>query len=139
VGLHGHPLRTHIFQIERKIAMPHNLQNLAEEDFCYLTTTGRISGRPHTIEIWFALHEQTLYLLSGGRDKSDWVKNALQTPTVQMKINTTILSGTARLITSTEEDSLARKTVFEKYVPRSSDDLVDWSRTSLPIAVDIVK
>jgi deazaflavin-dependent oxidoreductase (nitroreductase family) len=124
-------------EIERIIVMSHDLQNLAQENFCYLTTIGRISGRPHTIEIWFALHEQTLYLLSGGRDKSDWVKNALQTPTVQMKINNTTFSGTARLITGTEEDVLARKIVFEKYVPRSSDDLVDWSRTSLPIAVDI--
>jgi deazaflavin-dependent oxidoreductase (nitroreductase family) len=115
------------------------LQNLSEEDFCYLTTTGRISGRPHTIEIWFALHEQTVYLLSGGRDKSDWVKNALQTPTVQVKINSTIFNGTARLINDIEEDALARKIVFEKYVSRTSDDLVDWSRTSLPIAVDIVK
>src|SRR5437899_12443674 len=112
-------------------------QIFAEEDFCYLTTSGRISGRPHTIEIWFALHEQTLYMLSGGRDKSDWVKNALHTPAVQMKINSTIFSGTARLVTSTEEDTLARKIVFEKYEPRSSDDLVDWSRTSLPVAVDI--
>jgi deazaflavin-dependent oxidoreductase (nitroreductase family) len=137
VGLYGHPLWAPISQIERIIAMSLNLQNLAEENFCYLTTAGRISGRPHTIEIWFALHEQTLYLLSGGRDKSDWVKNALQTPTVQMKINNTIFNGTARLITGTEEDALARKIVFEKYVPRSSDDLVDWSRTSLPIAIDI--
>ena len=114
-----------------------DLPKLAEEDFCYLTTTGRISGHPHTIEIWFALNGQTLYMLSGGRDKSDWVKNALHTPTVQMKINSTIFTGTARLVTNTEEDTLARKIVFEKYVPRSSDDLVDWSRTSLPIAVDI--
>ncbi len=118
--------------------MSSDLQKLAQEDFCYLTTTGRISGRPHTIEIWFALHEQTFYLLSGGRDKSDWVKNAVHTPAVQMKINNTIFSGTARLVTNTEEDTLARKIVFEKYVPRSSDDLVDWSRTSLPIAVDII-
>jgi deazaflavin-dependent oxidoreductase (nitroreductase family) len=114
-----------------------DLKKLAEEDFCYLTTTGRISGRPHTIEIWFTLHEHTLYMLSGGRDKSDWVKNALHTPAVQFKINNTIFDGTARLITGTEEDSLARKTVFEKYVPRTNDDLVDWSRTSLPIAIDI--
>jgi deazaflavin-dependent oxidoreductase (nitroreductase family) len=119
--------------------MSHNLHQLAEEDFCYLTTTGRVSGRPHTIEIWFALHEQTLYMLSGGRDKSDWVKNALQTPTVQMKINSTIFNGTARPITDTEEDALARKIVSEKYVPRSNDDLVDWSRISLPIAVDIAE
>ena len=118
--------------------MSPDLQKLAEEDFCYLTTTGRISGRPHTIEIWFALHEQTLYMLSGGRDKSDWVKNALHTPSVQIKINNTIFSGQARHVNNTEEDTLARKIVFEKYVSRSSDDLVDWSRTSLPIAVDIV-
>ena len=117
--------------------MTGDFEGLAGEDFCYLTTVGRVSGRPHTIEIWFALHEQTLYLLSGGRDKSDWVKNALHTPTVLVEINSTIFSGTARLVTNTEEDTLARKIVFEKYVPRSSDDLVDWSRTSLPIAVDI--
>ena len=118
--------------------MSSDLQKLAQEDFCYLTTTGRVSGRSHTIEIWFALNEQTLYMLSGGRDKSDWVKNALHTPAVQVKINNTLLSGQARLVNNTEEDAVARKLVFEKYVPRSSDDLVDWSRTSLPIAVDIV-
>jgi len=116
-----------------------DLKKLAEEDFCYLTTTGRISGRSHTIEIWFALNGQTLYMLSGGRDKSDWVKNALHTPAVHVKINNTMLSGQARLVNDNEEDALARKLVFEKYVPRSSDDLVEWSRTSLPIAVDIVE
>ncbi len=118
--------------------MSQNLLQLAEEDFCYLTTIGRNSSRPHTIEIWFALHEQTLYILSGGRDKSDWVKNALRNPRVQLKINSTIFNGTARLVSETEEDTLARTIVFEKYMPRSSDDLVDWSRTSLPVAVDIV-
>ena len=117
--------------------MSHKLQQLIEEDFCYLTTIGRISGRPHTIEIWFALHEQTLYMLSGGRDKSDWVKNALHNTAVQLKIDNTIFDGTARLVNGLEEDALARKIVFEKYVPRTSDDLVDWSRTSLPIAIDI--
>ena len=117
--------------------MSQDLQQLAGEDFCYLTTTGRISGRPHTIEIWFALHKQTLYMLSGGRGKSDWVKNALQTPTVQVKINSTSFDGKARLVRDTEEDTLARTIVFEKYTPRSSDDLVDWSQTSLPIAIDI--
>ena len=135
----GGPLWSPVFGIQpnrKHIEMSHDLQKLAEEDFCYLTTIGRISGRPHTIEIWFALHEQTLYMLSGGRDKSDWVKNALQNPTVQLKINSSTFNGTARLVSSNQEDLLARKIVFEKYVHRTSDDLVDWSRTSLPIAVD---
>lgn len=52
----------------------------ADADYCYLTTTGRVSGKAHTIEIWFALHDKTLYLLSGGRETSDWIKNSLHTP-----------------------------------------------------------
>jgi len=39
---------------------------LASEDFCYLTTVGRRTGTRHTIEIWFARENGTLYLLSGG-------------------------------------------------------------------------
>ncbi len=41
---------------------------LAGEQYCYLTTTGRVTGRPHTIEIWFALDGGTLYMLAGGRE-----------------------------------------------------------------------
>jgi hypothetical protein len=29
------------------------LDHIADEDFCYLTTTGRVSGQPRTIKIWF--------------------------------------------------------------------------------------
>jgi hypothetical protein len=27
--------------------------------FCYLTTAGRMSGRPHAAEIWFALQDDS--------------------------------------------------------------------------------
>lgn len=117
--------------------MTTNLQQFADADFCYLTTTGRVSGRPHTIEIWFALHDHTLYILSGGRDKSDWVKNIRQHAAVQVRINDTTLLGNGRIVSEAEEDALARKVVFDKYTPRDSDDLTDWARTSLPVAIDI--
>jgi deazaflavin-dependent oxidoreductase (nitroreductase family) len=117
--------------------MTSDLLQLADEDFCYLTTTGRRSGRPHTIEIWFALSDKTLYLLSGGREGADWVKNARHQPEVQVKIKGQVFAGRARLIADAQEDARARKLVFEKYAPRSSDDLNDWSRTSLPVAVDL--
>ena len=50
------------------------LENLAQEEYCYLTTMGRVSGKPHRIEIWFGTSPGTslgtaskiLYLLSGG-------------------------------------------------------------------------
>ncbi len=34
--------------------------SLAGESYCYLTTTGRKSGEPRTIEIWFALENGVL-------------------------------------------------------------------------------
>jgi deazaflavin-dependent oxidoreductase (nitroreductase family) len=115
-----------------------DLQTLVEDDFCYLTTIGRISGRSHTIEIWFALHEETLYVLSGGRDKSDWVKNMQHQPDVQVKIRDHTFAGKGRIVQNLNEDALARRIVLDKYTPRDSDDLQDWSRTSLPVAIDLI-
>ncbi len=118
--------------------MNDHVQSFADDDFCYLTTTGRRSGRPHTIEIWFALAGSTLYLLSGGRDRSDWVKNVLAHPEVQVKIRERLFTGQARVVSDQQEDALARKLVYDKYTPRDSDDLTDWARTSLPVAIDVV-
>ncbi len=56
------------------------MDDRGEPPFCYLTTAGRVSGRPHTIEIWFALQGRTLFLLSGGGDRSDWVRNLRRDP-----------------------------------------------------------
>jgi deazaflavin-dependent oxidoreductase (nitroreductase family) len=117
--------------------MNDHFQSFADDDFCYLTTTGRHSGRPHTIEIWFALSGSTLYLLSGGRDRSDWVKNILARPEAQVKIRERLFTGRARVVSDQQEDALARKLVFDKYTPRDSDDLTDWARTSLPVAIDV--
>src|ERR671931_2193382 len=58
---------------------PMDEAELAAQDYCYVTTTGRSSGRPHTIEIWFALHGDRAYLLSGGGDRSDWVATCERT------------------------------------------------------------
>ena len=117
--------------------MTGDFEGLAGEDFCYLTTTGRISGRPHTIEIWFALKRHTLYMLSGGMDRSDWVKNARHLPDVTVRIKDRVIAGKARLVKDAEEDAAARQLVFEKYEKSSEDDLTEWSRTALPVAVDL--
>jgi deazaflavin-dependent oxidoreductase (nitroreductase family) len=107
----------------------------ADLPFCYLTTRGRVSGDPHRIEIWFALHDGTAYLLSGGRDRSDWVRNLIADPRVELEIGGTSRTTTARIVDAgTEEDALARRLLVEKY-RTSEDDLASWGRTSLPIAI----
>ncbi len=114
-----------------------DVEQFKDEICCYLTTTGRNSGRPHTIEIWFALHGQTLYMLAGGRHRADWVKNALRFPEVQVRIGDTTFIGNARVVNDPAEDALARQIVLAKYTLRSNEDLQDWSRRSLPVAVDL--
>jgi deazaflavin-dependent oxidoreductase (nitroreductase family) len=114
------------------------LERLADENVCYLTTIGRRSGERHTIEIWFALHDSTLYLLSGGGDTADWVRNLRKTSAVRVRVGGRTLEGKAREVTAPEEDALARRLLDEKYMSwKSGRRLSSWARGALPIAVDL--
>jgi deazaflavin-dependent oxidoreductase (nitroreductase family) len=110
---------------------------LADESYCYLTTTGRVSGRPREIEIWFGLDGETLYMLSGGRDRSNWVRNLQRDPNVGVRIGDRTFAGRARVLEPGEEDERARMLLFEKYSGSYSGDLQDWRRRALPVAVDL--
>ena len=103
-------------------------------DFCYLTTLGRVTGAPHQIEIWFALHDGFIYLLSGGGERSDWVKNLIVEPSVTLRIGEETRETTARVVSAPDEDALARRLLLEKYRSRYAGELEDWGRTALPIA-----
>ena len=118
--------------------MTAKLQDFSKEHFCYLTTVGRVSGRSHTIEIWFALNGHTLYMLSEGRDKADWVKNAILFPHVMVRIKDTVFPGHARLAKDTAEDALARRLIANKYESSDGQDPNGWYNSALPLAVDLV-
>ena len=111
--------------------------SLASESYCYLTTTGRVSGEPREIEIWFGLDGDTLYMLSGGRDRSDWVKNLIREPEVRVRLGDRIFEGRARIVSGEDEDARARHLLLEKYSPGYGGDLSEWGETALPVAVDL--
>lgn len=109
----------------------------AELDYCYLTTTGRLSGAPHRIEIWFALHEEALYLLAGDGERSDWVRNLMISSDVVVELADRRRTTRARVVEAgTEEDALARRLLFDKYTARGNTDLEDWAASALPVAID---
>jgi deazaflavin-dependent oxidoreductase (nitroreductase family) len=105
-------------------------------EYCYLTTTGRHTGQPHRIEIWFALADGVVYLLSGGGDRSDWVRNLMVSPEVVLQLGAERRTLRARIVSEADEDALARRLLVEKYAPGYRGDLTDWGRTSLAIAID---
>jgi deazaflavin-dependent oxidoreductase (nitroreductase family) len=108
-----------------------------EQDFCYLVTRGRATGRPHEIEIWFAASGDTLYLLSGGGDRSDWVRNLRAEPTVSLRVDDVVYPATARVVEDPAESRRARDLVFAKYQPRYRGSLESWRESALPVALDI--
>ena len=123
--------------------MPRDPRDHAGEQFCYLTTTGRVTGRPHEIENWFAYPPnpgRTLYMMAGGRDRADWVRNLRADPRVGVRLGGESREGRARILDpGTDEDRLARRLLVEKYEPIEGGSLADWGRTSLPVAVEFTE
>lgn len=114
-----------------------SLGSLAKEEYCYLTTIGRVTGKPHEIEIWFVVQNSSVYLMSGNHG-SDWVKNLLKDPNVIVRIAAHHFKGTARLVKNEQEELMARDRLADKYNERESDgSLSEWARTALPVAIDL--
>ena len=111
---------------------------LASSGVCLLETIGRVTGR--VIEIWFAADDarKTVYFLSGGRDRSHWVRNLRVLPDVRVRLSNEWLPGRARILAAGDEELQARRLVAAKYQGwREGRPFSAWARESLPVAVDL--
>ena len=117
--------------------MPTAVASLRDEKLCYLTTVGRASGLLREVEMWFDVHEDTVYMLSGNRERSDWVRNLMHRSRVTVRIGSYEFAGRARVVDArSDEDALARRLLVRKYRTRD-DDLSGWGRSALAIAIRI--
>jgi deazaflavin-dependent oxidoreductase (nitroreductase family) len=107
---------------------------LADEPYAYVTTTGRRSGLPREIEIWFALHGDTLYLMSGMGEDAHWVQNLRRDPHVAVRITDRSFTGRARIVDDPLEDARARELVGSKY---DEGEDSEWRQTALVVAVEL--
>ncbi len=116
-------------------------QRLADASVCLVETTGRRSGQPRVIEIWFAADpsRNRIYLLSGGRDDAHWVRNLRASPRVRVRLGGEWFPGEARELNEADpDDLLARRLLGGKYQGwREGSPLSDWARESLPVAIDL--
>lgn len=125
----------------------------ARDEYLYVTTRGRRTGRPHTIEIWFGTDcgagdasrgaeggadHGSLYLLSGGGDRSDWVRNLLADPRVEVRFADQTRAGQARLVTDPQEERRARRLLAAKYQDwREPQPMSHWAARALVVALDV--
>jgi deazaflavin-dependent oxidoreductase (nitroreductase family) len=107
----------------------------ASESFCYVTTVGRVTGRLHTVEMWFGTSDGVLYALSGGGEGSDWVRNLMAEPNVTVRVGDQTFPAVARVVEpGAEEDARARRLLASKYQGwEEGAPMSVWARTALPI------
>lgn len=82
---------------------------------CDLTTAGRRSGRPHEVEIWFGVVDDTMYLISGNGPAADWYRNALATPAVTVRLAGSTRRGVARAVIDPAERRAVGELMAAKY------------------------
>ena len=68
------------------------------EQFLYLTTTGRTSGLPREIEIWFVEADGKYYILAENFHDAHWVRNIGKNPRVQVRVGDRRFQATARAL-----------------------------------------
>jgi hypothetical protein len=96
-----------------------------------------VSGRPHTIEIWFVAHEGCAYLMAGS-PRSDWVRNLRADPTVGLRIGAAEATATGRVVDDPDDarQRVIRARMADKYGEREADgSLTRWATTAILVEV----
>jgi deazaflavin-dependent oxidoreductase (nitroreductase family) len=79
----------------------------ADPEFLYLTTTGRRSGQPREIEIWFTARAGRYYVISEHREEAAWVQNLTVEPRVHARVGPATFAARARVIYESAEPELS--------------------------------
>ena len=108
--------------------------DLRAEDVCRLTTTGRRTGQPRRITIWFAAVDDVVFMLAGGREEAHWVRNIQEGPAVHVEIRGRTIEGRGRVVEGEADDPVAREAVAAKY---GTNGLTRWLRESLPVRIEL--
>ena len=96
------------------------------EQFLYLTTTGRVTGQPREIEIWFVELETKYYVLAEHFFKAQWVRNIERDSRVRVRLGGLDFGATARILDQ------ARDQVIWQTVQQLSRDKYGWGE-GLPV------
>jgi deazaflavin-dependent oxidoreductase (nitroreductase family) len=71
---------------------------VSEPEFLYLTTTGRRSGQPREIEIWFTERDGRYYLVAEHGEQTGWVQNLRTNPRVSIRVGERAFAASARVV-----------------------------------------
>jgi deazaflavin-dependent oxidoreductase (nitroreductase family) len=103
--------------------------------YIYLTTKGRKTGNPHTVELWFAADKDKVYLSHEGT-YTDWMKNINKDNRVEFRIGNSHFKGKALIIKEKDIFETAKYALYNKYYGKASKDVIDdWFSESTVIEI----
>jgi deazaflavin-dependent oxidoreductase (nitroreductase family) len=118
---------------------PRDLELLKKEQFVYLTTIGRKSGRSHTVELWFALADGKIYLSHEGV-ATDWMRNISSNSRVSVKVGGVNLEAEAVILDGGIAIKAGQRSLYEKYYGRAPEATIDdWFELSKIIELTPLK
>ncbi len=110
-----------------------NIEAVKAKQYIHLTTQGRKTGKPHTVELWFAFAGGKIYLSHEG-DYTDWMKNVTKHWRVTVKIDSLSFDAAARILKEGSSRELGKKELYEKYYKSASKEVIDdWFSLSTVI------
>lgn len=91
---------------------------IQDNNYLYLTTIGRVTGRPREIEIWFVESNGKFYILAEHFREAQWVKNIERNSRVLVRVGNREFEGTARVLDPERDREVwqtAQRLATEKY------------------------
>ncbi len=106
------------------------IEEVKSNQFIYLTTRGRKTGKPHTVELWFAFFKGKVYLSHEGA-YTDWMKNIVESEMVSARIDGVKFDAKARIVGDGSPRELGKAALYQKYYgPASKEVIDDWFELS---------
>ena len=114
------------------------MEKVASEKLIHITTTGRKTRNPHTVELWFAVRKGKVYLSHEGSE-TDWMKNIENNDQILFEIGGKNFTGRARILENgTEEAWEAKVALYEKYYGKTSKEIIeDWFSLSRRVGIEL--
>jgi deazaflavin-dependent oxidoreductase (nitroreductase family) len=110
---------------------------VAREPFAYLTTTGRRSGLPREVEIWFALLDGGMTVVVMCEAPTAWYRNLQADPRCTVRIGATSLPGRAEVPPAgSQEERDARAALVARHGGEVEPG-DPWREAGLPVLVRV--
>jgi len=114
------------------------LESLSGKKLIFLTTKGRRTGRPHCVELWFAVSDSKIFLSHEGRH-TDWMKNLRKESMVGFRIGDVNFSGSARIVGEKGVFNSGKHALYSKYYGAASNEVIDdWFSESTVVEISSI-